>query len=679
MNNKIIRLKRFTKSICQRERNVAILLALTLVLSLGIMALPMAGTVWAQSPSDRDVSILVDYQEGKVILSSEALNTIVKSKTNGPISRLTGIKSNFYIQQLHFWVEDNTFAQAPDGFYLTHNLTGGYSNWSKDTWHGLLSEDGTYAQAYGDPIWPAGMTGVNEAEFRWTMHFPNTGSDFTFYIGVIGHTSDPTGTPPDAGTGIGMDYVFGLKYTVATGKWTVVTVSPYDANRFPITPLMETFVGPDEYFTNIQNGIDAVAAGGTVHVAAGNYDIAAMGGSHYEPVSINKSLSLIGDGSASTILDATGFSGHCDVISVQASGVTIEGFTVTGGDFGVRISSSTAQEDINFNDLVVTENHGSGFVFDNLYGNQSVSDVTFLNCQANYNGNRGIYFAPNKAASDISLTNTDCNNNQIMGFNCQGTMDNLIIDGGTFNGNLGGNPSGTSEGPYYGFGISLGNCTNTTIRNVTVQGNGISGPEEGGAGIIVKGNSDGVTIEGATLHENQNGLWVEDPWTVENTTGPFAQNVSIHLSNIKDNIDFGVRNYINPTTVDATQNWWGDASGPYHATSNTDGTGDAVSDNVVYFPWFINSDKTTLVKYVTITKTGPATANKGENITYTITYKNISTSVDATNVVITETYPAEVEFVSSDPAPDTNTTNQWTIDTLEAGTEDTIEITVKIK
>jgi uncharacterized repeat protein (TIGR01451 family) len=81
---------------------------------------------------------------------------------------------------------------------------------------------------------------------------------------------------------------------------------------------------------------------------------------------------------------------------------------------------------------------------------------------------------------------------------------------------------------------------------------------------------------------------------------------------------------------------------------------------------------------VTVTKTGPATANQGNNITYTITYKNEGT-FNATNVVITETYPSEVEYVSANPAPDSGTNNQWTIGTLAPDAEGTITVTVHIK
>lgn len=80
---------------------------------------------------------------------------------------------------------------------------------------------------------------------------------------------------------------------------------------------------------------------------------------------------------------------------------------------------------------------------------------------------------------------------------------------------------------------------------------------------------------------------------------------------------------------------------------------------------------------VTITKTGPATANQGNNITYTVTYKNVGT-YKATGVVITETYPSEVEFVSATPAPSEGN-NIWNIGDLAANTEGTITVTVHIK
>ena len=40
-----------------------------------------------------------------------------------------------------------------------------------------------------------------------------------------------------------------------------------------------------------------------------------------------------------------------------------------------------------------------------------------------------------------------------------------------------------------------------------------------------------------------------------------------------------------PPNVDARNNWWGDASGPYHPTLNSGGLGDEVSNNVDFDPW----------------------------------------------------------------------------------------------
>jgi hypothetical protein len=46
-------------------------------------------------------------------------------------------------------------------------------------------------------------------------------------------------------------------------------------------------------------------------------------------------------------------------------------------------------------------------------------------------------------------------------------------------------------------------------------------------------------------------------------------------------------------TLNATCNWWGDASGPHHPTANPKGKGDDVSDKVIFTPWVIVPTVTT--------------------------------------------------------------------------------------
>ncbi len=60
--------------------------------------------------------------------------------------------------------------------------------------------------------------------------------------------------------------------------------------------------------------------------------------------------------------------------------------------------------------------------------------------------------------------------------------------------------------------------------------------------------------------------------------------LKIHFSAISDNIDYGALGY-SFISLNATYNWWGDPSGPYHPTLNPNGTGDKVSGNVLFKPW----------------------------------------------------------------------------------------------
>ena len=78
-----------------------------------------------------------------------------------------------------------------------------------------------------------------------------------------------------------------------------------------------------------------------------------------------------------------------------------------------------------------------------------------------------------------------------------------------------------------------------------------------------------------------------------NTYGIECRNNSnpiIHWNNIHNNPNYGVINYDTNFNVSATDNWWGDPSGPYDPSPgqpdwNRLGKGDRVSDYVYYRPW----------------------------------------------------------------------------------------------
>jgi parallel beta-helix repeat protein len=97
-----------------------------------------------------------------------------------------------------------------------------------------------------------------------------------------------------------------------------------------------------------------------------------------------------------------------------------------------------------------------------------------------------------------------------------------------------------------------------------------------------------VTATGNTITGSEVGILVPS-YRPESGSAPTANN-----NTISGNLVYGVRNDAAYST-DARYNWWGDATGPYHPVTNTGGLGDEVSDNVDYYPWYTDSDMTTLV------------------------------------------------------------------------------------
>jgi uncharacterized repeat protein (TIGR01451 family) len=77
---------------------------------------------------------------------------------------------------------------------------------------------------------------------------------------------------------------------------------------------------------------------------------------------------------------------------------------------------------------------------------------------------------------------------------------------------------------------------------------------------------------------------------------------------------------------------------------------------------------------VSITKLGlPDPVTAGGDLTYTLTVTNSGPST-ASNVVVTETYPASFTYSSANPGPDTSTNNQWTFSSIAANASQTIKI-----
>ena len=78
---------------------------------------------------------------------------------------------------------------------------------------------------------------------------------------------------------------------------------------------------------------------------------------------------------------------------------------------------------------------------------------------------------------------------------------------------------------------------------------------------------------------------------------------------------------------------------------------------------------------VSVTKTGPARVSAGDTVNFTITYANNGPSV-ARAVIIEDTLPSELDFVSANPAPASNTAGvlTWNIGDLNPGASGSITV-----
>jgi len=92
-----------------------------------------------------------------------------------------------------------------------------------------------------------------------------------------------------------------------------------------------------------------------------------------------------------------------------------------------------------------------------------------------------------------------------------------------------------------------------------------------------------VTIEDNQIHENDYGIYLES------VAGDST--VLINSNRLAGNDDYGLYVEDSAVVVDATDNWWGHASGPSGGVADpvtsriADGTGDAVSEHVHFDPW----------------------------------------------------------------------------------------------
>ncbi len=314
------------------------------------------------------------------------------------------------------------------------------------------------------------------------------------------------------------------------------------------------------YYDTIQEAVDAANPNDTIEVAAGTYN---------EEVIIAKAgITLKGNNAG---ICGTGTRGDESIIKApnveegdsvwphvacaidiwgDANGVTVDGFTLEAGDDIVNVRT----DDVNIINNIITP----------------ISDETPVDTQA-----PGIF------ACECTNLTISCN---------------LLLDIGMRDPNTGGCAIFLGLWPGGGaYPVSNSLIEDNLIDNS--NGTGILCYDTTGGGINIQNNTirDVGTLDlyhddGIRAGASGYGLTIQgnDIYGCSNNAVQIKKNGASHTINcnkIHEN-EYGVKN-TDAATVDATFNWWGDVNGP---SGEGGGAGDAVSENVDFFPWLLTDN-----------------------------------------------------------------------------------------
>ncbi|MBA7470173.1 hypothetical protein ES707_05451 [subsurface metagenome] len=277
-----------------------------------------------------------------------------------------------------------------------------------------------------------------------------------------------------------------------------------------------------------------------------------------------------------------------------------DGYSFIGNDDdGIYIYDANFASNITIQNNTISENYGEGIELEYLgdYGDGFYLDPYSSDLYVNpdypgyfgpvvlIKGNRitdnyydGIYqYGDWEYGTIVTIENNLISGNLYAGIYHDYTVEydaHVIVRGNTITNN---GVSGWCGGIYY--------ADLDYASSYTIEGNLIAGNLGDGIYIDDVYNESSVTIEGNTIgagtdaegnrHTGNDGDGIYISYV------EFGSSAEVHWNNIVGNYNYGV--YCSSgDVVDATNNWWGDVSGP---GGYGPGSGDGVSDYVYFSPW----------------------------------------------------------------------------------------------
>jgi hypothetical protein len=384
------------------------------------------------------------------------------------------------------------------------------------------------------------------------------GADVTVQLADVTHTL--TGESDNDNNYTRFYATLGDAQTAAAG-----TVSHILGGRY-IVELAGTNVYVPANLGGVGPAVAAAKSGDHVHVDPGTFDTS-------EQVVVDKDLTMSGAGSGATTITTS--------FDTGSSGDARAWFLVdTGYDFDLSGVTLDGTGQLVYQAI---RNKGLG----------SCDDVVFTEIKYNESGPTysGVAIAA-FGTGPVDVTNSAFSEIGRIGVLYFGSVVNVsTFSGNTYTG------KGVGDWLDYALDISAG-------AHVTVTGNYISGCR----GVASSDGSTSGAVMVTTYYGAGTAATILDNTLTDNSTGILvgydladASTVEAHNNLIYGN-DTGVSS--KAAVVDATDNWWGDATGPYHATLNPGGLGNPVSDYVLFDPYMVGPSVVSIDPAYDITNCG---------------------------------------------------------------------------
>jgi len=231
-------------------------------------------------------------------------------------------------------------------------------------------------------------------------------------------------------------------------------------------------------------------------------------------------------------------------------------------NFGWEAIYVSASDDTLIASSRVYDNYYDGVEF---YGSDNTATV---DCEIYNNGGNGIYV---RDSDNALLEGCSIFNNNDDGIELSCTDRTSIRDCGIF------------ENSWNGISISDSDITticNSTIYNNTDGINSYTSLKTYVARSAIFNNSDDGLYASESLSVVVNCNFTKNNYGIYSYKSIFI----VKYCSIENNEIYGT--YSDSLSIfNATENWWGSETGPYHWSLNPTGTGDTVTDHVEFDPW----------------------------------------------------------------------------------------------